>query len=88
MPEPQPRNLRVVRQINRRDILFSVARLPDCERLLVASSENRVYELDAAQNNPEARPLADHGYAALRTAIPLRFASSSVSPAQATSGSV
>lgn len=61
MPDPQPRNLRVVRQINRRDMLFSVARLPDSERLLVASSENKVFELDASQANPEARQLADHG---------------------------
>jgi len=61
MPQSQPRNLRVVRQINRRDILFSVARLPSSERLLVASSESKVYELDASQDNPQARELADHG---------------------------
>jgi WD40 repeat protein len=61
MQQSQPRNLRVVRQINRRDILFSVARLPNSDRLLVASSEGKVYELDASQDNPTARELADHG---------------------------
>ena len=61
MPESQPRNLRVVRQLNRRDILFSVARLPNSERVLVASSEGKVFELDTAQQGAEGRALADHG---------------------------
>jgi WD40 repeat protein len=61
MPESQPRNLRMVRQITRRDILFSVARLPNSERVLVASSEGKVYELDTSQTNPEERALAEHG---------------------------
>jgi WD40 repeat protein len=61
MPDSQPRNLRTVRQINRRDILFSVARVPDSERLLVASSDGKVYEIDAGQPSAEARALAEHG---------------------------
>jgi WD40 repeat protein len=61
MPEGQPRNLRVLRQINRRDILFSVARLPSSERLLLASSEGKVFDVDSSQANPTARALAEHG---------------------------
>jgi WD40 repeat protein len=61
MPDANPRNLRTVREITRRDILFSVARVPNTSRLLVASSENKVYELDASQANPTAREYADHG---------------------------
>jgi WD40 repeat protein len=61
MPESQPRNLRTVREISRRDILFSVARVPSTERLLLASSEGKVIELDASQANPTATELADHG---------------------------
>src|SRR5260370_37882604 len=61
MPDSQPRNLRTVRQITRRDILFSVARLPNSDRLLVGSSEGKVFELDIGQPNGEARVLADHG---------------------------
>jgi WD40 repeat protein len=57
----QPRNLRAVREINRRDILFSVARVPNSERLIVASSAGKVFELDASQNNPQERELANHG---------------------------
>lgn len=56
-----PRSLRTIREIRRRDILFSVAQVPDSERLLVGSSEGKVLELDASQNNPEARELANHG---------------------------
>ena len=55
MPDANPRNLRNVREITRRDILFSVARVPNTRRLLVASSENKVYELDAAPGERRRR---------------------------------
>jgi hypothetical protein len=58
MPEGNPRNLRSLREITRREILFSVARVPNTQRLLVASSETKVYELDAAQANPTPRIMA------------------------------
>jgi WD40 repeat protein len=61
MPDPNPRNLRTVRQINRRDILFSVARVPNTARLLVASNDNKVHEIDAGRDNATQRDLADHG---------------------------
>lgn len=61
MPESNPRNLRPVREIARRDILMSVARVPSSDRLLVGSSEGKVLELDACQTNPQARELAEHG---------------------------
>ncbi len=61
MPKNNPRNLRTVREIARRDMLFSVARLPNTNTLLVASSDGKVHELDAGQNNPQDRVLAEHG---------------------------
>ena len=61
MPESRPQNLRVVREINRREGLFSVARVPGTDRLVVASSEGKVRELDASQANPTPKDLADHG---------------------------
>src|SRR5262249_49346540 len=61
MPDANPRNLRTVREIARRDILFSVARVPSSSRLVVASNDNKVYELDAGQASPTPRQLADHG---------------------------
>jgi WD40 repeat protein len=61
MPDPNPRNLRNVREIIRRDILFSVARVPSSSRIIVASNDHKVYELDASQAMPAPRQLADHG---------------------------
>src|SRR3712207_785874 len=61
MPEPRPQNLPTAREISRRDILFFVARVPGTDRLLVASSDGKVHELDAAQRSGPGRPLADHG---------------------------
>jgi WD40 repeat protein len=61
MPESQPANLRVVREIARQDILFSMARVTNSNRLLVASSEGKVLEVDAGQANGPVRELAQHG---------------------------
>lgn len=61
MPESQPRNLRNVREIARQDILFSVARVPNTARLIVGSSEGKVFEVDASQAMPQQRELAEHG---------------------------
>ncbi len=61
MPNPDPRTLRTVRQINRTGINFSVARVANTSRLLLASSEQKVFEIDAGQMNPTARELANHG---------------------------
>jgi WD40 repeat protein len=60
MPESQPRNLRVVRDIGRRDILFTVARQPDSARLFVGSSDFKVYEIDASQPTQAAREFIGH----------------------------
>jgi WD40 repeat protein len=57
----QPRNPRTLREIARRDILFAVARVPESDTLIVASSDGKVHELDAGQNNPQDEELAEHG---------------------------
>ncbi len=61
MPDSQPRGLRKIREIRRSDILLSVDRVPDSEKLLVGSSQGKVFEIDASQNNPRERELANHG---------------------------
>jgi WD40 repeat protein len=61
MPTTNPRNLRSVRDLQRRDILLSVARVPSSGRLLVASSANKVYEINAAEQNAAPIEHADHG---------------------------
>src|SRR4051794_4255032 len=57
----QPRNLRSVREIARRDILFAVARVPNSNTLIVASSDGKVHELNAGENSSPDRELANHG---------------------------
>lgn len=61
MPDPNPRNLRNIREISRPGINFSVARLPNTSRLLLASSEQKVFEIDAGQANSTAIERANHG---------------------------
>jgi WD40 repeat protein len=61
MPDNPPRSLRTVREINRPDILFSVARVPNSQRLLVGGSAGRVFEVQADQPPSKARTLANHG---------------------------
>src|SRR5438045_541588 len=60
MPDTPVRSSRVVREINRREIMFSAARLPGTSRLLVACSDGKVYDLDAGQATPTARALEGH----------------------------
>jgi len=61
MPTTNPRNLRSIRDIQRRDILLSVARAPNSGRLFVASSQHKVFEIDASQQNAAEIEHADHG---------------------------
>lgn len=56
-----PRNLHPLRTIARRDILFAVARVPNSETLLLASSDGAVHEINAGDSNPADRELAHHG---------------------------
>jgi WD40 repeat protein len=51
----------MVREINRPDILFAVARVPNSERLIVASSVGKVFEISAAAGGPNPQELAEHG---------------------------
>lgn len=61
MSQSQPRNLRVARDVSRPDILFSVARVPDSQKFIVASSQSKIFELDVSQPNVASRELVDHG---------------------------
>jgi WD40 repeat protein len=61
MPQSQPRNLRVVREITRPDVLFSVARMPSSGSFLVATSAGKVFELATSRRLQGVQELADHG---------------------------
>ncbi len=60
MPTANPEKLKLVKEIGRRDILFGVARVPNSQRLFLASSDFKVYELDLASDKPEAKELGGH----------------------------
>lgn len=58
---PDPRTIRVAREIARRDILFALARMPRTNRLFVGSSEGKVFEFDAAAQNGNPQEIVNHG---------------------------
>src|SRR5262245_14382759 len=56
-----PEKLKLVKEIGRKEILFSVARVPNSGRLFVGCSDFKVYEIDVAAEKPEAKELGAHG---------------------------
>lgn len=56
-----PQKLKTVQQHSRRDILFSVARLPKSQKLFVGSSDFGVYGMDLSQKKLEPKLLGKHG---------------------------
>jgi WD40 repeat protein len=55
-----PEKLKVARDIGRRDILLSIARVPNSSRLFLGCSDAKVYELDLTQTKSEPRELGSH----------------------------
>jgi len=60
MAKADPNKLKKVQEIGRRDILFSVARVPESSRLFVGSSDFHVYEVDLAAEKPEPQQRGGH----------------------------
>ena len=56
----QPTAIKKVKDISRKDILMSVARVPKTSRLYAGSSDFKVYELDVSQPKPELGEFAGH----------------------------
>jgi len=55
-----PQKLKISKQIDRSDILMSIARLPDSNRIFVGSSDGKIYDLDVMADKPEFRELVGH----------------------------
>lgn len=55
------KKIKKVKEFGRRDILFTVARIPNSERLFVGSSDFGVYEMDLSQAKMEPKLLGKHG---------------------------
>ena len=49
------KKFKIVKQISRKDILFSVARFENSSRVVVGSSDAKLYTLDALAEKPEAK---------------------------------
>lgn len=56
---------------NSQDILFSLARTPDSERLYLGSSDFRVYELEVSMEKPERRLFSGEGHRSYVTGMAL-----------------
>jgi WD40 repeat protein len=52
--------LKVVKEVSRRDIVFALARMPGTSRLFFGSSDFKVYDIDLAEPKPEAREIGGH----------------------------
>jgi WD40 repeat protein len=55
-----PEKLKLVRELSRSDILLSLARHRGTSRLFLGSSDAKVYDLDAAEEKPEGKPMEGH----------------------------
>ena len=57
-----PQKLKISKQIDRPDILMSIARLPESNQLFVGSSDGKIYHLDVMAEKPAPRELVGHGH--------------------------
>ena len=71
MAKADPSKLKKTKEIGSKDILFSVALVPESERLYVASSDFKVYEVDAAADKPEFTPFEGDGHQSYVTSLVL-----------------
>src|SRR2546428_583749 len=55
-----PDKLKLTQTINRRDILFSIARVPSSNRAFVGSSDFKVYEVDLASTKDTFKEIGAH----------------------------
>jgi WD40 repeat protein len=60
MADADPTKLKVVKQLNRPDILFCLARFPGSDRVFFGTSDAKVFGVDLSEEKPEPRVLATH----------------------------
>lgn len=56
-----PSKLKLIKQVDRQDILFGLARQPKSDRVFTGSSDFKLYGFDFAAEKPEGKPLGEHG---------------------------
>ncbi|MCB9926583.1 MAG: hypothetical protein H6822_30865 [Planctomycetaceae bacterium] len=60
MNTTDPNNLKIVKEVNRRGILFAIAHQPATSRLFVGASDFMVHDFDVMAENPESVEYAGH----------------------------
>lgn len=60
MSTSKPENLKIVKELGRKEILFSVARQPNTSRVFLGASDSKVYDVDVMAEKPEPVELAGH----------------------------
>lgn len=58
--QPNPENLKVTKQLSRREILFSIARKPETEIVYAGASTGDLLRVDLAEEKPEPQTLSGH----------------------------
>ena len=57
---PAPKNIKQLKEIGRRDIILSMARVPMSDRVLFGSNDFHLYDVDFAAEKPEPQQHAGH----------------------------
>lgn len=60
MAATNPETLKAVKQISRREMVFTLERVPESRRLIFGGSDFNVYDLDLADDRADARVLGAH----------------------------
>lgn len=58
---PDPSKLKIAKQLDRKDILFGLARAPKSDRVFVGSSDFKLYGFDLGAETPEEKTIGEHG---------------------------
>ena len=57
----KPAKLAAAKDVSTPDIFFCLSRIPDSERLIVGSSDGKIYELDLSAEKPAPAAFGDGG---------------------------
>src|SRR5262249_3910236 len=60
MPTANPDKLKLAKEVSRKETAFTLARVPKTGRVFFGASDFKVYDVDLAQDKPEAKELGGH----------------------------
>ncbi|MCA9068441.1 MAG: hypothetical protein KDA84_05940 [Planctomycetaceae bacterium] len=69
MAQADPNKLKKTQEIGSQDILFSVVLVPGSERLIFASSDFKVHEIDVSEKKPEPKAFEGDGHQSYVTSL-------------------